>query len=268
MRVSVSKLFGFVLAALSLFPSAAIAQVQINQEFIPQGPSPAFGPLDTTGSGDANDGADGTNSGAVQAILLDPMLGAGTMFIGATNGGIWMTTDAGATWSHLTDNFASLSIASLALNPTDPTGNTLIAGIGVTTSGTWGPVLDPGARSTGLLLSTDGGQGWTPLAGASAFAHQSVIGVAAFGSGDTMTILAATFEEKDPTCTKTGRCPAIPPIASPRAGCGCSPAPPGSNSRPTTFSSLVWAPVRWRHRSISAPRRTLRCSRSSMQRFP
>jgi hypothetical protein len=130
------------------------------------------------------------------------MLGAGTMFIGSTNGGIWMTTDAGVTWKPLTDDFASLSIASLALNSTDPTGQTLIAGIGVTTSGDWGPALGPRARPTGLLLSTDGGQDWTPLDGASAFANQSVIGVAAFGSGDTMTILAATFEEKDPTCAK------------------------------------------------------------------
>jgi outer membrane autotransporter protein len=203
MRVALSEsVLCMVVAAFSLLSSAAVAQVQINQTFIPQGPSPGFGPLDATGSADANNGADGTNSGAVQAILLDPMLGAGTMFIGSTNGGIWTTTDAGATWNWLTNNFASLSIASLALNPTDPTGQTLIAGIGVTTSGTWEPALGPGARPTGLLLSTDAGQNWTPLPGASAFANQSVIGVAAFGSGDKMTILAATFEEKDPTCTK------------------------------------------------------------------
>jgi hypothetical protein len=139
MRVALSvKRLCFAVAALSLLSSAALAQVQINQEFIPQGPSPGFGPLDTSGSADANNGSDGTNSGAVQAILLDPMLGGDTMFIGSTNGGIWITTDAGATWSHLTDNLASLSIASLALNPTDPTGMTLIAGIGVTTSGDWG----------------------------------------------------------------------------------------------------------------------------------
>jgi len=205
MRVGLSaKRLCFVVAALSLLPSAAIAQVQINQTFIPQGPSPGFGPLDTTGSADANDGKDGTNSGAVQAILLDPMLGADTMFIGSTNGGIWITTDAGATWKRLTDNFASLSIASLALNSTDPTGMTLIAGIGVTTSGNWGPAIDAGARPTGLLLSTDGGQSWTQLEG-DAFKNQSVIGVAAFGSRDidTMTILAATFEAQHPNETET-----------------------------------------------------------------
>jgi photosystem II stability/assembly factor-like uncharacterized protein len=204
MRVGIcTRLTCFLLAALSLLlPSVGVAQVQIDQAFNSEGPSPGFGPLDTTGSADANNGADGTNSGAVQAILLDPMLGGDTMFIGSTNGGIWITTDGGATWSHLTDSFASLSIASLALNPTDPTGNTLIAGIGVTTSGDWGPAIDAGTRPTGLLLSTDGGQSWTPLEG-DAFKNQSVIGVAAFGSGDAMTILAATFEERYPKETET-----------------------------------------------------------------
>ncbi|GAG12298.1 unnamed protein product, partial [marine sediment metagenome] len=176
----------------------AIAQVQIDQNFISQGPSPKFGPLQIVGSGDADNGANGTVAGAIQTILLDPMLGPNTMFIGSTNGGIWSTTDGGSTWTPLTNNQASLSIASLALDTTDPTGKTLIAGVGVTTSGNWGPPLGPGGRPTGLLYSTDGGADWAPLAGATAFADQSVIGVAARGQ----TILAATFEERDPTLTQ------------------------------------------------------------------
>ena len=54
----------------------------------------------------------------MQAILLDPALGAQTMFIGGVNGGIWRTTNGGASWKALTDNQASLSIASLAFDPT------------------------------------------------------------------------------------------------------------------------------------------------------
>jgi hypothetical protein len=36
----------FVIAAALLAPSASIAQVQVSQTFIPQGPSPKFGPID------------------------------------------------------------------------------------------------------------------------------------------------------------------------------------------------------------------------------
>ena len=127
----------FVAAAFAL-PTAAAAQLQVNQTFIPQGPSPNSGPIDIVQSGDAPpNGKNGTVAGAVQAILLDPALGSQTMFIGGVNGGIWRTTNGGTTWKALTDNQASLSIASLGLDPTDPAGKTLIAGVGITSSGGW-----------------------------------------------------------------------------------------------------------------------------------
>jgi hypothetical protein len=81
-----ARLLCFVVVAVSLVSSPAIAQVQINQNFIAQGPSPSVGPFDIVGSADAANGAEGTVTGAVQAILLDPMLGP-KMFIGSPNGG-------------------------------------------------------------------------------------------------------------------------------------------------------------------------------------
>ena len=190
---------GFIIAAAFALPTAAAAQVQVNQTFIPQGPSPKFGAIDLVQSGDAP--PNGTVGGAVQAFLLDPALGSQTMFIGGVNGGIWRTTDGGASWKALTDNQASLSIASLAFDPTDATGKTLIAGIGITSNGGWnnfnvGNEFGRGGARTGLLYSTDGGNTWSAL-GAASLTGQSVIGVAAAGS----TILAATFEEQNPTQT-------------------------------------------------------------------
>src|SRR5262249_12655018 len=173
---------------------------QVNQTFIPQGPSPKFGPIDVVQSGDAP--PNGTVAGAVQAILLDPALGPQTMFIGSPNGGIWRTTNGGTTWTPLTDNQASLSIASLALDPTDPTGKTLIAGVGITSNGGWTPdgaIPGRGGERTGLLYSPDGGNTWSAMGGAS-LTGQSVIGVAAAGR----TILAATFEEQSAFRTKAG----------------------------------------------------------------
>jgi hypothetical protein len=176
---------GFVVAAALTLPTAGVAQVQVNQTFIPQGPSPNFGPMDRVQSGDAppttpGGPANGTVAGAVQAILLDPALGSQTMFIGGVNGGIWRTTDGGANWKALTDNQASLSIASL--------------GLGLTSNGFWnhqntGFEFGRGGARTGLLYSNDGGNTWSAL-GAASLTGQSVIGVAAAGG----TILAATFE--------------------------------------------------------------------------
>jgi len=186
------RLLCVLVGALSL-SVPAIAQVQIDQQFISLGPAPSIGPLDTVGSGDLDGGNSGTVTGAVQAILAHEALGRDTMFVGATNGGIWRTVDGGNTWTPLTDNAHSLSIGSLDLDVTDPTGKTLIAGIGATSSGFWAPI-DFGARPTGVLYSTDGGQSWEPL-GLGDLGTQSVTGVAARGD----TILAATFEPRSPT---------------------------------------------------------------------
>jgi autotransporter-associated beta strand protein len=190
---------GFIIATALALPTAAAAQVQVNQTFIPQGPSPKFGAIDLVQSGDAP--PNGTVAGAVQSILLDPALGSQTMFIGGVNGGIWRTTNGGASWTPLTDNQASLSIASLALDPTDASGRTLIAGVGITSNGGWnnfnvGNEFGRGGARTGLLYSNDGGNTWSAL-GAASLAGQSVIGVAAAGS----TILAATFEVQNTTQT-------------------------------------------------------------------
>src|SRR5262249_33989100 len=101
----------------------------------------------------------------------------------------------------------SLSIGSLALDPSDPTGKTLIAGIGITSNGAWnnfnvGGAVGRGGARTGLLYSTDGGNSWSAL-GATSLTAQSVIGVAAVGS----TILAATFEELNTTQTNAASGP-------------------------------------------------------------
>src|SRR5262249_37719109 len=145
----------------------------------------------------------GTADGAIQAILPDPALGANTMFAASVNGGVFRTTDGGTTWTALTDKQASLSIASLGLDPTDATGRTIIAGVGITSNGNWvsnGAFQGRGGAQTGLLYTTNGGTSWSSL-DASALAGQSVIGVAARGS----TILAATFEVQDTTITQTSR---------------------------------------------------------------
>lgn len=266
MRVGLSVPALCFVGAILALPAAAVAQVQINQNFVEQGPAPSVGEFLIVGSADGSPGGPpdpriGTVAGDVQAILLDPLLGPDTMFVGSPNGGIWRTTNGGANWTPLTDNYASLSIASLALDTTDHTGNTLVAGIGITSSG----IFDlfnrrdgggSGGLRTGVLYSTDGGGHWTAL-GSTELKDQSVIGVAARGS----TIMAATFEVGNPTQTTTdhghayglyistngGPFNLVPTCSPPCAGLPAGPvtslvADPDP-SRPGTFYAAVTSPT-------------------------
>jgi hypothetical protein len=70
--------------------------------------------------------------GAVQAIAAHPF-DPDIAYVGAVNGGVWLTNDAMAaspSWESLTDSLASLSIGALAFDPTDPTNDTLASGTG------------------------------------------------------------------------------------------------------------------------------------------
>jgi autotransporter-associated beta strand protein len=190
-RLVFAGLRGFVVAAALALPTAAAAQLQANQNFVTQGPSPSFGPLFTVQSGDAP--PNGNVAGAVGPVVADP-LDANTLFVGTPSGGIWKTTNGGTTWTPLTDKQATLSVSSLAFDPTDPTRKTLIAGTGLTSNGTVcssGPCFFTGSGGlrNGLLYTQDGGNTWTSL-GAATLANQSVVGVAARGS----VLVAGTYE--------------------------------------------------------------------------
>ena len=161
-------------------------------EFSHSGPGSEFRAHGHVQSADAP--PNGNVVGAIGPVIADP-LNANRFFIGTPAGGIWRTSDGGATWTPLTDQQASLSIASLALDPTDPNRNTLIAGTGLTANGS---VCAPGVAClftgsgglrNGLLYSKDGGNTWIPL-GVTTLAGQTVDAVAARGN----VIIAGTFE--------------------------------------------------------------------------
>jgi hypothetical protein len=183
-RVVFRPLRGLFIAAALALPTAAVAQLQVNQNFLTQGPAPSFGPADIVQSRDAP--PHGHVAGAVGPVIADPV-DANTLFIGTPGGGIWKTTDGGTTWTALTDKQASLSISSLAFDPTKR--NTLIAGTGLTSNGTLSGLTASGGLRNGLLYSQDGGSTWTSL-GAGTFAGQSVAGVAARGD----VLVAGTYE--------------------------------------------------------------------------
>ncbi len=127
-------------------------------------------------------------SGAVHTVVAHPT-NPDIIWIGATNGGIWKTTNATAAtpvWTPLTDQTTSLSTGALVLDPTDPTNNTLVAGIGRYSS--FGQ--DGGAR-TGLLKTTDGGATWVSLDGGGVLRGKNISGIAARGNTIVVSVNVA-----------------------------------------------------------------------------
>ena len=201
--------FGFarlILLALAVLAPALLAGPNAGaQTFLPQGPNVSSGNIFTVQSGDAP--PNGSVAGALGAVVASPT-DANTIYVSSPNGGIWRTTDGGATWTALTSTQANLSIASLAFDPTDATSRTLIAGTGLTSNGTIcgnspPPCFLAGSGNTpsGLLMTRDGGATWTALGGAT-LAGQTVDAVAERGQ----VILAGTYEMSflAPSAARTG----------------------------------------------------------------
>ncbi len=76
-------------------------------------------------------------------------------YIGAVNGGVWKTTDAGHTWNSIFDNEPTGSIGAIAIAPSDP--EMIYVGSG---EGLQRPDLSTG---DGIYKSTDGGKTWVHL---------------------------------------------------------------------------------------------------------
>jgi photosystem II stability/assembly factor-like uncharacterized protein len=80
-----------------------------------------------------------------------------TFYLGAVNGGVWKTTDAGATWRSIWDNQPTGSIGAIAVSLSNP--DIVYAGCG---EGLQRPDLSTG---DGIYKSADAGKTWTHLEG-------------------------------------------------------------------------------------------------------
>src|SRR5207244_4116042 len=124
-------------------PSPLASQAAVTSLWTSLGPAPATG------------GEFSPVSGRVMTIAVDPSDNTGnTVLLGGAMGGIWRSTDAGATWTAVGDQNASLAMGAIAFAPSSPT--TVYAGTGEQAS--IGFDVYYGA---GVLKSADGGKTWT-----------------------------------------------------------------------------------------------------------
>ena len=93
-------------------------------------------------------------SGRVSSLAVDPD-DSNTVYCAAAGGGLWKSTNAGSSWTSLTDEFPRLSSGSVAVDPSNP--SILYYGTGELNFN-----LD-GYPGSGVYKSTDAGSSWTQL---------------------------------------------------------------------------------------------------------
>jgi photosystem II stability/assembly factor-like uncharacterized protein len=92
--------------------------------------------------------------GRVTGIALHPT-NSNIIYAGAADGGVFKSTDGGLTWDVLTDQFITLSVGDVAIDPNNP--NTVYVGLGEAN------LAGDNYDGDGVYRTTDAGASWTNI---------------------------------------------------------------------------------------------------------
>jgi photosystem II stability/assembly factor-like uncharacterized protein len=118
------------------------------------GPVPMNNALPNFGGAIA--GATFNATGRVTAIAADPTT-QGTFYVGAANGGVWMTNDGGNTFTPIADTLPTQAIGAIAIDAVNSSPPTLYVATGE------GNAAIESYYGQGVFMSRDMGVTWTPL---------------------------------------------------------------------------------------------------------
>ncbi len=120
-------------------PARGVGIADTGAAWTPIGPTPLGPPSELPNVGDI--------AGRARAIAVTP--DGKTLYVGFAQGGVWKSSDAGATWASITDALPAGAIGAIAVDPAAPA--TVYVGTG-----------EPGNYvGQGLFVSTDGGATWS-----------------------------------------------------------------------------------------------------------
>lgn len=102
----------------------------------------------------------GNVGGRTRALLIDPDEPS-TMYAAGVSGGIWKSTDGGASWQPRGELMSNLAVVSLVMHPND--SNVLFAGTGEGVYVNRPRTRSRGIRGDGIFVSRDAGDSWNPL---------------------------------------------------------------------------------------------------------
>jgi hypothetical protein len=97
----------------------------------------------------------GNVGGRTRALVIHPTTPS-IIYAAGVSGGIWKSTNGGASWVPLADLMADIAVCTLAIDPANP--NVIYAGTGE------GYFNGDSARGAGVFKTTDGGATWAQLA--------------------------------------------------------------------------------------------------------
>ncbi len=118
-----------------------------------------------------------------------------TYWVGSPSGGLWKTTDDGATWTVLTDNNDVLGVSAIAVHPDYVNNQTLFIGTGDRDGGsvwTLSSQQSNDNNTIGVLKSTDGGVTWGTTGLSFNVSEKKVVNKILMNPNNTQILLAAT----------------------------------------------------------------------------